>query len=133
MSFEFGDVVMFMGKAYFVIDFDDDINLMTVTNGVETTSEIDYEDVVKIGHDDSLEQNILDRLKVVVDNHDNTLQNNQAQLIGRLKDVCLSSDGVDYYITGKTKVDGKYLYCQVDIGSDYEWILAEELINKLFK
>lgn len=28
MDFEFGDVVMFMGHAYFVIDFDDDINLL---------------------------------------------------------------------------------------------------------
>lgn len=133
MNFEFGDVVMFMGKAYFIVDFDDGINLMTVTNGVETTSEIDYEDVVKIGHDDSLEQNILDRLKVVVDNHDNTLQDNQMQLIGRLKHVCLSSDGTDYFITGKTKVDGKDLYCQVDTGNDMEWILVKELVDKLFK
>ena len=131
--FEFGDVVMFMGHAYFVIDFDDDINLLILTDGILTTSDVDYGAVVKIGHDDTFEQNIIDRLKSVVKKHDQELLGNQEQLIGRLKCVYLRNDGKQYTVTGNTKVDGNYLYCQIHGDNGYEWILAEELLDKFFK
>lgn len=133
MSFKFGDVVMFAGRPHFVVACDDDINLMTLTDGVSTTSEIDYQDVVKIGHDASLEQEILDRLERVVKKHNQVLMGNQEQLIGRLKDVCFEDNDADCFITGNTKKDGNYLYCQIESGSDYEWVLVEELLDRLFK
>lgn len=133
MSFEFGDVVMFMGHAYFVIDFDDDINLLILTDGLSTTSDVDYEDVVKIGHDDTFEQNIADRLKSVVRNHKDELQSNQINLVKELKCLHLKSGGMEYTVTGNTKEDGTYLYCQIYSDKGYEWILLEELLDKFFK
>ena len=131
--FTIGDVVMFMGHAYFVIDFDDDINLLILTDGISTTSDVDYEDVVKIGHDDTFEQNIVDRLKNIKHAHDLELMENQTQLIKMFKQIHLKSSGVKYTITGNTKEDGKYLYCQIYSDKGYEWILAEQLLDKFFK
>lgn len=135
MEFQFGDVVMFMGHAYFVIDFDDDINLLILTDGFSTTSEVDYEDVVKIGHDDTLERDLIDRIKDVQLKHEQGLSSNQAQLIGRLKDVCFKDPNSNqlYLITGKTKADGKYSYCQIHSDDGYEWILVEELLDRFFR
>lgn len=136
MEFQFGDVVMFMGHAYFVVDFDDDMNLLVLTDGFSTTSEVDYEDVVKIGHDDTFEQNILDRLKNVVNvvrNHKDEVQNNQINLVKELKCLHLKSYGMEYTVTGNTKEDGTYLYCQIYSDKGYEWILVEELLDKFFK
>ena len=135
MEFQFGDVVMFMGHAYFVIDFDDDINLLILTDGFSTTSEVDYEDVVKIGHDDTLERDLIDRIKDVQLKHEQDLSSNQAQLIGRLKDVCFKDPNSSqlYLITGKTKADGKYSYCQIHSDYGYEWILVEELWDRFFR
>lgn len=133
MSFNVGDVVMFAGYPHFVIDFDDDENLLTLTDGISTTSDVDFEDVVKIGHDDTFEQNIVDRLRAVVRSYDQELRGNQEQLIGRLKCVYLRNDGKQYTVTGNTKVDGKYLYCQIHSDYGYEWVLVEELFDKFFK
>lgn len=131
--FTIGDVVMFMGYAYFVIDYDDDINLLILTDGISTTSEVDYEDVVKIGHDDTFERDIIDRLKNVKNSHEEELINNQLDLIECLKDACFHNNGMAYLVTGKTKVDGIYLYCQIKSEHGYEWILVEELFVKFFK
>lgn len=133
MDFQIGDVVMFMGHAYFVIDFDDDINLLTLTDGISTTSEVDYEYVVKIGHDDTFEQNIVDRLKNVVNNHEQELRDNQLDLIDYLAAKGFYKDNILYIITGKTKKDGKYLYCQINSNNGYEWIILEELLDKFFR
>lgn len=38
MDFQIGDVVMFMGHGYIVIDFDEDVNLLILTDGISTTS-----------------------------------------------------------------------------------------------
>lgn len=133
MDFKIGDVVMFMGHAYFVIDFDDDINLLILTDGISTTSEVDYEDVVKIGHDDTFEQNIVDRLNSVKINHDKELLDNQKRLIDYLKAVCFYKNGTTHLVTGKTKLDGNYLYCQIKRGNMYEWILVEELFDRFLK
>lgn len=131
--FTIGDVVMFMGHAYFVIDYDEDINLLILTDGISTTSEVDYEDVVKIGHDDTFERNIIDRLKNVKNSHEEELINNQLDLIECLKDACFHNNGMAYLVTGKTKVEGIYLYCQIKSEHGYEWILVEELFVKFFK
>lgn len=133
MEFQFGDVVMFMGHAYIVVDFDEDVNLLILTDGISTTSDVDYEDVVKIGHDDTFEQNIVDRLKNIVHAHNIELMENQKQLIGVFKQIHLKSNGAKYTITGNTKVDGKYLYCQIYSDKGYEWVLVEELLDKFFK
>ncbi len=133
MEFQFGDVVMFMGHAYFVIDFDDDINLLILTDGISTTSEVDYEDVVKIGHDDTFEQNVLDRLKNVQHAHDEELRGNQLDLISYLESKGFYKDDILYLVTGKTKEDGKYLYCQIESDNGYEWLLVEQLLDKFFK
>lgn len=34
MDFQIGDVVMFMGHGYIVIDFDEDVNLLILTDGI---------------------------------------------------------------------------------------------------
>ena len=135
MSFEFGDVVMFMGHAYFVIDFDDNINLLILTDGISTTSDVDYEDVIKIGHDDTFERDIINRIKNIQLKHGQELLSNQSQLIGRIKDVCFKdiNNSQSCFITGKTKVDGTYFYCQIHSDNGYEWILVEELWDKFFK
>lgn len=133
MNFQIGDVVMFMGHAYFVIDFDDDINLLILTDGISTTSEVDYEDVVKIGHDDTFERDILDRLNNIKHSHDEELRNNQLDLIEHLKAKGFYSNDISYLVTGKTKVDGVYLYCQIKSEHGYEWILVEELFDKFFR
>lgn len=133
--FTVGDVVMFMGHAYFVIDFDDDINMLILTDGISTTSDVDYEDVVKIGHDDTFERNIIDRIKHIQLTHEQDSSSNQAQLIGRLKDVCFKDPNSKqlYLITGKTKADGKYYYCQIHSDNGYEWILLDELFDRFFR
>lgn len=133
MDFQIGDVVMYLGHAYFVIDFDDDTNVLILTDGISTTSEVDYEDVVKIGHDDSFEQNIIDRLKNVKMSHDQELLDNQKLLAEYLKAACLHKDGVSYLVTGKVKLDGNYLYYQIKCSHGYEWILVEELFDRFFK
>lgn len=133
MDFQIGDVVMFMGHGYIVIDFDEDVNLLILTDGLSTTSDVDYEDVVKIGHDDTFERDILDRIKNVQNSHDEELINNQLDLIGFLKGACFHNNGTSYLITGKVKQDGTYFYCQVHSDIGYEWILVEELLNKFFK
>lgn len=133
--FTVGDVVMFMGHGYMVVDFDDNVNLLILTDGISTTSDVDYEDVVKIGHDDTFEQDIIDRIKNIQLKHSQELLGNQSQLIGRLKDVCFKDPNSKqlYLITGDTKVDGKYLYCQIHSDNGYEWVLVEELFDKFFK
>ena len=135
MKFQIGDVVMFIGHGYMVIDFDDDVNLLILTDGISTTSDVDYEDVVKIGHDDTFEHDIIDRIKHIQLKHEQDSSSNQAQLIGRLKDVCFKDPNSNqlYLITGKTKADGKYSYCQIHSDNGYEWILMEQLFDKFFK
>lgn len=131
--FTFGDVVMFMGHAYFVIDYDDDINLLTLTDGISTTSEVDYEDVVKIGHDDTLERDIIDRLKNVQLVHEQDLLENRLHLIDCIQSEDFTHNGNTYTVTGKTKHDNQYLYCQIHGENGYEWILVEDLLDKFFK
>ena len=135
MDFQIGDVVMFMGYGYLVVDFDDDVNLLILTDGLSTTSDVDYEDVVKIGHDDTFERDIINRIKNVQLKHEQELSSNQAQLIGRLKDVCFKDPNSKqlYLITGKTKADGKYSYCQIHSEDGYKWILMEELFDRFFR
>lgn len=133
MSFEFGDVVMFMGRPHFIIGTNDETDTLVVFDGLSTTFNVEYEDVVKIGHDDTFEQNIVDRLNGVVKNHEQELRGNQEQLIGRLKCVYLRNDGKQYTVTGNTKEDGKYLYCQIHSDHGYEWIFVEDLFDRFFK
>lgn len=133
MDFQIGDVVMFMGHGYIVIDFDEDVNLLILTDGISTTSDVDYEDVVKIGHDDTFERDILNRINNIQHLHDEELRNNQLDLVEHLKTQCFYSNGMAYLVTGKTKVDGIYLYCQIKSENGYEWILVEELFDKFFK
>ena len=133
MGFQVGDVVMYMGYACFVIDANDDIELLILTDGVSTTSDVDYEDVVKIGHDDAFEQNIVDRLKSVKMNHDQELLDNQKDLIDHLKATCFYKDGITHLVTGKVKLDGNCLYCQIKCENRYEWLLVEELLGRFFK
>ena len=135
MDFQVGDVVMFMGHGYMVVDFDEDVNLLVLTDGISTTSGVDYEDVVKIGHDDTFERDIIDRIKNIQLKHEQDSSSNQAQLIGRLKDVCFKDPNSNqlYLITGKTKTDGKYSYCQIHSKDGYEWILVEELWDRFFR
>jgi hypothetical protein len=131
--FTIGDVVMFMGHAYFVIDYDEDINLLILTDGISTTSEVDYEDVVKIGHDDTLERDIIDRLKNVQLVHEQDLLENKLHLIDCIQAEDFTHNGNNYTVTGKTKQDGNYFYCQIHGNNGYEWILMEELWDKFFK
>lgn len=135
MDFQIGDVVMFMGHGYMVVDFNENVNLLILTDGISTTSDVDYEDVVKIGHDDTFERDIIDRIKNIQLKHEQDSSSNQAQLIGRLKDVCFKDPNSNqrYLITGKTKADGKYSYCQIHSDNGYEWILVEQLFDKFFR
>lgn len=131
--FTVGDVVMFMGHAFFVIDYDDDINLLTLTDGISTTSEVDYEDVVKIGHDDTFERDILNRIKHVQLTHEQDLMENRLHLIDCIESEDFTHNGDNYTVTNKTKQDNQYLYCQIHGKNGYEWILMEELLDKFFK
>lgn len=131
--FTIGDVVMFMGHAYFVIDYDEDINLLILTDGISTTSEVDYEDVVKIGHDDTFERNIIDRLKNIQLVHEQDLLENRLHLIDCIQAEDFTHNGDNYTVTNKTKQDNQYLYCQIHGKNGDEWILMEELLDKFFK
>lgn len=133
MDFQIGDVVMFMGHGYIVIDFDEDVNLLILTDGISTTSDVDYEDVVKIGHDDAFERDILDRIKHIQLTHEQDLLENKLHLIDCIQAEDFTHDGNTCTVTGKTKQDGKYLYCQIKSKYGYEWILVEELFDKFFK
>lgn len=133
MSFEFGDVVMFMGRPHFIIGTDDTDDTLVVLDGDSTTFGVDYEDVVKIGHDDSFEQNVISRLDAIQQLREKESLTNQSQLIGYLKNVSFKNTNKDYVLTGYTKLDGKYLYCQVCCKNEYEWILVEELWDKFFR
>lgn len=131
--FTIGDVVMFMGHAFFVIDWDEDINLLILTDGISTTSDVDYEDVVKIGHDDTFERNIIDRLKIIQLVHEQDLLENRLHLIDCIQSEDFTHNGNTYTVTGKTKHDNQYLYCQIHGENGYEWILVEDLLDKFFK
>jgi hypothetical protein len=131
--FTVGDVVMFMGHAYFVIDYDDDINLLILTDGISTTSEVDYEDVVKIGHDDTFERNIIDRLKNIQLVHEQDLLENKLHLIDCIQAEDFTHNGHTYTVTGKTKQDNQYLCCQIHGENGYEWILVEDLLDRFYR
>lgn len=133
MDFQIGDVVMFMGHGYIVIDFDEDVNLLILTDGISTTSDVDYEDVVKIGHDDTFKRNILDRIKNIQLKYEQELLENKLHLIDCIQAEDFAHDGNTYTVTGKTKRDGNYLYCQIHGDNGYEWILVEELWGKFFR
>lgn len=133
MEFQFGDVVMFMGHAYIVVDFDEDVNLLILTDGISTTSDVDYEDVVKIGHDDTFERDILNRIKNIQLAHEQDLMENRLHLIDCIEAEDFIHNGNTYTVTGKTKQDGNYFYCQIHGNNGYEWILMEELWDKFFK
>lgn len=133
MDFQIGDVVMFMGHGYIVIDFDEDVNLLILTDGLSTTSDVDYEDVVKIGHDDAFERDILDRIKHVQLTHEQDLIENRLHLIDCIEAEDFTYNGNTYTITNKTKQDNQYFYCQIHGKNGYEWILMEELLDKFFK
>lgn len=133
MDFQIGDVVMFMGHGYIVIDFNEDVNLLILTDGISTTSDVDYEDVVKIGHDDTFERNIIDRIKHIQLTHEQDLLENKLHLIDCIQAEDFTHNGNNYTVTGKTKQDGNYFYCQIHGNNGYEWILMEELWDKFFK
>ena len=133
MDFQIGDVVMFIGRPHFLIGSNDIDETLVVFDGDSTTFGVDYEDVVKIGHDDTFEQNVVSRLSAISKLREKESLSNQSQLIGYLKNVSFKYTNNDYVITGYTKLDGKYLYCQVRCKDKYEWILVEELWDKFFK
>lgn len=133
MDFQIGDVVMFMGHGYIVIDVDEDVNLLILTDGLSTTSDVDYEDVVKIGHDDAFERDILDRIKHIQLTHEQDLMENRLHLIDCIEAEDFTYNGGTYTVTNKTKQDNQYLYCQIHGRDGYEWILVEELLDKFFK
>lgn len=133
MEFQFGDVVMFMGRPHFIIGTNDNDNTLVVLDGDSTTLGVEYEDVVKIGHDDSFEQNVISRLNAIQQLREKESLTNQSQLIGYLKNVSFKNTNKEYVLTGYTKLDGKYLYCQVRCKNEYEWILMEELWDRFFK
>lgn len=133
MDFQIGDIVMFMGHGYIVIDFDEDVNLLILTDGISTTSDVDYEDVVKIGHDDTFAQSIVDKIKHIQLTHEQDLLENKLHLIDCIQAEDFTHNGDNYTVTGKTKQDGNYFYCQIHGKNGYEWILMEELLDKFFK
>lgn len=133
MDFQIGDVVMFMGHGYIVIDFDEDVNLLILTDGISTTSDVDYEDVVKIGHDDTFERDIVDKIKHIQLVHEQDLMENRLHLIDCIEAEDFTYNGNTYTITNKTKQDNQYFYCQIHGENGYEWILMEELLDKFFK
>lgn len=133
MDFQIGDVVMFYNCAYMVIDVDDDFHGLVITNGFATTTEVGFEDVVKIGHDYTIAQTIADKIKHIQLTHEQDLLENKLHLIECIEAEDFTSDGNTYTITGKTKQDGKYFYCQIHGENGYEWILLDELWDKFYK
>lgn len=133
MDFQIGDVVMFMGHGYIVIDVDEDVNLLILTDGTSTTSDVDYEDVVKIGHNDTFERDIINSINHILLTHEQDLMENRLHLIDCIEAEDFTHNGDNYTVTNKTKQDGKNFYCQIHGKNGYEWILMEELLDKFFK
>lgn len=106
---------------------------MVITNGFATKTEVDFEDVVKIGHDYTIAQSIADKIKHIQSTHEQGLLENKLHLIDCLDGEDLISNGKTYTVTGKTKQDGKYFYCQIYGENGYKWILLDELFNKFYK
>ena len=133
MDFQIGDVVMFMGHGFIVIDVDEDVNLLILTDGTSTTSDVDYEDVVKIGHNDTFERDIINSINHILLTHKQDLMENRLHLIDCIEAEDFTHNGDNYTVTNKTKQDGNYFYCQIHGKNGYEWILMEELLDKFFK
>lgn len=133
MDFQIGDVVMFYNCAYMVIDVDYDCEMLALTNGFATTTEVDFTDVVKIGHDYTIAQSIADKIKHIQLIHEQDLLENKLHLIDCIEAEDFINDGNTYTVTGKTKQDGKYFYCQIHGENGYEWILLDELWDKFYK
>lgn len=133
MDFQIGDVVMFMGHGCIVIDVDEDVNLLILTDGTSTTSDVDYEDVVKIGHNDTFERDIINSINHILLTHKQDLIENRLHLIDCIEAEDFTHNGDNYTVTNKTKQDGNYFYCQIHGKNGYEWILMEELLDKFFK
>lgn len=133
MDFQIGDVVMFYNCAYMVIDVDNDCEMLVLTNGFATTTEVDFTDVVKIGHDYTIAQAIADKIKHIQLIHEQDQLENKLHLIDCIEAEDFVSQGNTYTVTGKTKQDGKYFYCQIHGENGYEWILLDELWDKFYK
>lgn len=133
MDFEIGDVVMFYNCAYMVIDVDNDCEMLVLTNGFATTTEVDFTDVVKIGHDYTIAQSLADKIKHIQLIYEQDLLENKLKLIDCIEAEDFVSQGNTYTVTGKIKQDGKYFYCQIHGENGYEWILLDELWDKFYK
>lgn len=133
MDFQIGDVVMFHNCVYMVIDVDYDFDQLIITNGFASASEVDFTDVVKIGHDYTVTQTIADKIKHIQSIYEQDLLENKLHLIDCIQAKDFTNDGNTYTVTGKTKQDGKYFYCQIYGKNGYKWILMEELLDKFFK
>lgn len=133
MDFQIGDVVMFYNCAYMVIDVNYDSDQLVITNGFATAAEIDFTDVVKIGHDYTIAQSLADKIKHIQLIYGQDLLENKLHLIECIEAEDFINDGNTYTVTGKTKQDGKYFYCQIHGENGYEWILLDELWDKFYK
>lgn len=133
MDFQIGDVVMFYNCAYMVIDVNYDSDQLVITNGFATAAEIDFTDVVKIGHDYTIAQSLADKIKHIQLIYEQDLLENKLKLIDCIEAKDFVSQGNAYTVTGKTKQDGKYFYCQIHGENGYEWILLDELWDKFYK
>lgn len=133
MDFQIGDVVMYCGYGCIVVDFDEDNNLLVLTDGSLTETEVDTEDVIKIGHDYTFAQSIVDKIKHIQLIHEQDLMENRLHLIDCIQAEDFTHNGNTYTVTNKTKQDNQYFYCQIHGKNGYEWILMEELLDKFYK
>ncbi len=133
MDFQIGDIVMWYNCAYMVVDVNYESDQLVIINGFASASEVDFTDVVKIGHDYTIAQTIADKIKHIQLIHEQDLLENKLHLIECIEAEDFTREGNTYTVTGKTKQDGKYFYCQIHGENGYEWILLEELFEKFYK
>lgn len=132
MNYKYGDVVLYCRSPWVVVGVDNEYGIIDLLNKDSFEKGICIEEVKKIGYEDGFKEYIDSMLSEHVKRFNKTLLENQEQVVTLLAGLTFFDGSSNYYITGETKADGDYLYCQVREDNFYDWILVETLMKKLF-
>ena len=132
MKYKYGDVVLYGVHHYVVVGVNDEYGTVDLLSEVASTNNVSVNEVKKIGHEDGFRENIQSILTRHEKQRNKAILENQKQMVSLLADGIFSNGCTEYYVTGKTKVDGPYLYCQVREDNFYDWVLLEDLLEQIF-
>lgn len=134
MKYKYGDVVLCGGHPYLVVGVNNEYGTVDLLDAESCTNNISDQEIKPIGHEDKFKENIKTILTRQTEQYNNVVLENQKQLAILLTNNTFYVGSISYHITGNTKVDGDYVYCQVRTNKDnlYDWVLLDTVLDKLF-